>query len=84
MSLKTYLALPIAEQWRYLWVHGQFIAVVSDHLLKFELFLLDDFYVEVVSYKTEDVVINKIHFKDGESLAKYPSSEIKQNKKNHP
>ncbi|BFP39474.1 hypothetical protein FGF1_03190 [Flavobacteriaceae bacterium GF1] len=69
MGIYEYLALTEEEQWDILWDRGVFLEHYVTPVVKFSLYAIDGFFVEVEL--ENDKVKGKAVFKQGDRLEKY-------------
>ena len=71
MTLKDYLSLNRAGQRKALWDHGVFLELRITDGVKYALYAIDLFFVEVTMNNANDSVMDSTAFVDGRMLDKY-------------
>lgn len=71
MTLEDYLSLPTEAQWDELWEHGQHLENNSCINVKFSLYALDKFFVEIELCVETEKILGLYPFRHGFRLNKY-------------
>lgn len=71
MKLYEFLRLPDDKQYQAVWDLGKHAETKTVKDITYQLYVLDDFYVEIHYDSATNKIVGKIPFKEGEILEKY-------------
>jgi hypothetical protein len=71
MKLYEFLRLSDYKQYQTVWNLGKHAETKTVKDITYQLYVLDDFYVEIHYNATTNKIVGKIPFKEGEILEKY-------------
>lgn len=71
MKLYEFSVLPEEEQYNILWSFGSHVDTHISNSIVINLYVINDFFVEVYYNVKENKILCKKHFKQGELLDKY-------------
>jgi hypothetical protein len=71
MKLYDFLSLPDLLQYQSIWELGVHIDSILYNRVSYQLYAINDFYVEVHYNAADNKILGKLAFKGGEALDKY-------------
>lgn len=71
MKLYEFLMLDEAEQYQTVWDKGKYLETVHQDNIKYLLYAINDFFVEIHYCQATNKILGKNQFKQGEHLDKY-------------
>ena len=71
MKLYEFATLPEEQQYQTVWDLGKLVDNFKVGFVIFQLYAINDFFVEIEYSEAENKILGKSAFKDGEKLEKY-------------